>query len=267
MKRIFIAAFTILITLSGLTGCRSVKQAGGKAGTVKSEYMETARKMLSAPSVTEFTTPATYGLSGTKVGGQIRMRRDQSIQLGVSVLIADVARAEFLPDKVIITDRVHNRYSVCHYADIPYRNELGLDFNVIQAIMWNRMFVPGYPDADDAALRLNDVSETEDGNIIYREKEYGYMFTVNSKGNLVQTGNTSSQFSFRIDYSDFQTLGEDYCLSKSLLLTVTTPSRTIKATLEMTSPNTQIRTWANETPVSSRQKRVTLDELIDGLGI
>lgn len=267
MKRISVAALAVILSALCLTGCRSVKQAGVKADTNRTEYIETARRLLSAPSVTEFTTPATYGLSGNKVGGQIRMRRDQSIQLGVSVLIADVARVEFLPDRVVITDRVHSTWAVCHYADIPYRNELGLDFEVIQAIMWNRMFVPGCSDADDAAFMLNDVSQSADGIVTYREKEYGYLFTVNANGDLVQTSNASSHFSFRIDYSDFQSLAEDYRFPKTLTVTVTTSARTLSATLEMTSPNTQIRTWANETPVSSRFKRVTLDELLDGLDI
>lgn len=269
MKRQILAAAAVFSILFFITGCRSVKQAAGGKNEDKSRaaYLETARKLLSAPTVTELTSPADYALSGTRVGGQVRMRRDQSIQLGVTVLIAEVARVEFLPDKAVITDRIHNRYSVCHYADIPYRNELGLGFDVIQAMLWNRMFVPGYSDADDAISFITGIEASEDGTVTYKESEYGYMFKVNSKGELVQTGKTVSNYSFRIDYSDRQSLASDYTFPKSLDITLTTPSRTINATLEMTSPNTQIKTWANETPVSSRLKKVTIEELLDGLNL
>lgn len=261
-----VVVFSILLCL---TGCRSVRQASNTNGEDKSRaaYLETARKLLEAPSVTELTSPADYAMSGTRVGGQVRMRRDQSIQLGVTVLIAEVARVEFLPDKAVIADRIHNKYSVCHYADIPYRNELGLGFDVIQAMLWNRMFVPGYSDVNDAISFITDIDAHEDGTVTYKESEYGYMFKVNADGELVQTGKTVSSYSFRIDYSNRLPLASDCIFPKSLAITLTTPSRTINATLEMTSPSTQIRTWANETPVSSRLKRVTIEELLDGLNL
>ena len=76
--------------------------------------------LLEAPPVQELTSSLSLNLSGTKVSGQLRMRRGRSIQISASMLgLVEVARIEFLPDMVVIMDKFHNLYSVCHYADIP----------------------------------------------------------------------------------------------------------------------------------------------------
>ena len=91
--------------------------------------------LLEPPPVQELTASLSLNLEGNKVNGQLRMRRGRSIQISASMLgLVEVARVEFLPDMVVVMDRFHNVYSVFHYADIPYRNELGLDFDVVQAL-------------------------------------------------------------------------------------------------------------------------------------
>ena len=68
--------------------------------------------LLEAPPVQELTSSLSLNLSGTKVSGQLRMRRGRSIQISASMLgLVEVARIEFLPEMVVIMDKFHNLYS------------------------------------------------------------------------------------------------------------------------------------------------------------
>ena len=136
---ILASAFTLL-----LTECRTTGKAHKSGPETTDTHIETVKKLSNVDNASELTARLSFSLSGRKAAGQLRMRRDHSIQIGISVLgLVEVVRIEFLPDKVIVMDRTSNRYALCHYADLPLRNELGLDFNVVQALLWNRLFSPG----------------------------------------------------------------------------------------------------------------------------
>ena len=131
--RVFRYILPVLLAALLLGGCRSSSALKKQKEKQEQEDARLIHSLLEAPPVQELTASLSLNLNGTKVSGQLRMRRGRSIQISASMLgLVEVARIEFLPEMVVVMDKFHNVYSVCHYADLPYRNELGLDFEVVQ---------------------------------------------------------------------------------------------------------------------------------------
>lgn len=263
MKRYVIIFFSFLLILL-LGGCRTSRTV---SKTVDTEEQRLVTKLLDSPSASELTASLSMNISGRKVSGQLRMRRDRCIQLSASVLgLMEIFRVELFPDRVVVMDRVHNLFSVCHYADIPYRNELGLDFEVVQAILWNRIFSPGSANNVDASTRINYLNSTPDGINSFREVECGYTFLSDGK-NLISTLKEGSGFKFRLDYSDFTALLKDFVYPLEQTYSLDTNSSFFKVLVKLSSVSAGIGSWPDQTSISRRMKQVALDELLDNLEI
>lgn len=257
-----ITACTLLLFF--LSGCRSSKIARNNA---TSEERILVNTLLADPAPTEFTASVSFNLSGRKVNGQIRMRRDRCIQLSASLLgLMEVARVEFFPDRVVVMDRVHNLYSVCHYADIPYRNELGLDFNVVQAILWNRIFSPGSANSVDASTRIFYQNTTPDGIIALKDMECSYTFLSDGR-HLLSTLKEVSGFRFRLDYSDFTAISKDFEYPLEQTYSLDSSSTDFDVVIRLSSAQSGKGSWPDQTQVGRRMKQVTLDELLEYLNL
>lgn len=80
---------------------------------------------------------------GLSVGGNLRMKRDEAIQLSVSAFFMEVGRIEFTPDYMLVLDRMGKQYVKAAYQDVDFLKRSGLDFRSLQALFWNELFVPG----------------------------------------------------------------------------------------------------------------------------
>ena len=256
----------VLIAALFLGGCRSANALKRQKGDEEKESSRLIHTLIAPPPVSELTASLSLNINGNKVSGQLRMRRGRSIQLSASVLgLMEVARIEFLPDMVVVMDRYHNLYSVCHYADIPHRNELGLDFEEVQALLWNRIFCPGYPEEVDAASRLEVGKADEAGKVRIKEKEYGYTFVTDGSERLETVMKSSGGYSFRMDYSDFTALSGSWRYPLELSVEITSSGITNKASVKMSSVSVEKKSWADRTQVTRRMKQVSFDELLDYL--
>ena len=269
MKQLrYILPFLICLLL--LAGCRSTSslRRKHKDKIEKQESEQLVHSLLTYPDVTELSASLSLGLNGNKVNGQLRMRRGRSIQISASILgLMEVARIEFLPDMVVVMDRVHNLYSVCHYADIPYRNELGLDFDVVQSILWNRVFSPGFTDESDAASRLL-VQKTDDKErCLISDLECGYLFQTDGKSRLDAVSKRAQDFSFKLNYSRFNAVSDNFLYPSELSFDIDVPSNSVTISVNLSSVSTENKNWSDRTQVSRRMKQVSLDELLDYLNL
>lgn len=250
-----------------LSSCRTISTAR-KEKVQQEESDRLVHTLMEEAPVNELTASLSFNLQGTKVSGQLRMRRSRSIQISANMLgLMEVARIEFLPDMVVVMDRVHNLYSVCHYADIPYRNELGLDFEVVQALLWNRIFSPGSESMNDAVSNLRLQPVAQDGTISIKDKEYGYTFLTDGKSRLDAVSKTCSTFRFNMKYTDFTALSGKWQFPLGLSIDVITTKVDVNAAIKMSSVQTDNKNWSDRTPVTRRMKQVTLDELLDNLNL
>lgn len=261
--------FPLLIAGMLLSGCGSSSSVKKNRGTGQSEDSRLIHSLLAAPEAEELTASLSVNVQGNRVSGQLRMRRGKSIQISASLLgLMEVARIEFLPEMVVVMDRYHNLYSVCHYADMPYRNELGLDFEVVQALLWNRLFSPGSADPADAATRLLVQKADEKGCFTIKDMECGYTFTSDVNGRLASVSKSVNGDKFSIGYADFCKVAgiPDYPAQLSLSL----PDKTSvlsQLVIKLSSLSTEKKNWQDRTQVSRRMRQVTLDELLDNLNI
>lgn len=257
----------IIMAVLLLGGCRSSALKKQK-GQEEKEDVKLVHTLLEAPPVNELTASLSLNLEGTKVSGQLRMRRGRSIQISASMLgLVEVARIEFLPEMVVVMDRFHNLYSVCHYADIPYRNELGLDFEVVQSFLWNRIFSPGSANAMDAATRLRVDRKDEQGAVYIKDIECGYEFITDGKARLDALTKTGSGFRFRIDFSDFTAVSGDWKYPSGLTARINTSGSEKTVSVKMSSISVENKNWPDRTQVARRMKQVTLDELLETLDL
>lgn len=255
----------LLLTVFVLAGCRSTS-------SFKKEKQEDSSQLITVlmdePPVQEFTSSLSLSFNGTRLNGQLRMRRGHSIQISASMLgLVEVARIELLPDMVVVMDRVNNLYSVCHYADLPYRNELELDYDEIEALLWNRLFVPGLERKQDAARYISVIKTDENGVVTLREKNAGYMFETDGTDRLNAVLKKGDGYSFRIDYSDFSSADKQWIYPMGINVMVQTSDKDVKAGAKLSSLSVESRNWPDRTQVSRRMKQVTLDELLDNLGL
>ena len=255
----------ILIAALLLDGCRSSKVTR-KEKAQQEQSVKLMQELISAPPVTELTASLSFNINGTKVSGQLRMRYGRSIQISASVLgLMEVARVEFLPDMVVVMDKMHNLYSVCHYADIPYRNELGLEFNVVQSLLWNRIFSPGSEDPNRAMAQLQVLEPDNEGSVRIKESQYGYTFVTDGRDKLQAVKKAAAGYGFDMNYSDFTEVSGKWRYPYALQVEISDSESKNNISVKLSSVSTDRKDWPDRTQVTRRMRQVSLDELLDNL--
>ena len=84
------------------------------------------------------------GGKNASIGGKLRMKRDDVIQLSLVALgLLEVGRMELTQDYFLLFDRMHNVFVKSSYADIPLFAQNGIDFFTFQSLFWDELFVTG----------------------------------------------------------------------------------------------------------------------------
>ena len=166
LKQIMLAgAMALTVTLFG--ACSSSKNAtktasAGKASTAEAYAKKVTDNFQTAQHI---TAKASVELkSGTKsftLGGNLKMKRDDVIQLSMSFLGMEVARLEFTPDHVLLVDRFNKQYVQATYSDASFLKSASLDFYVLQSLFWNEIFIPGTRDVKSS---LKDFTVASSGD-------------------------------------------------------------------------------------------------------
>lgn len=139
------------VALLALAACRSAQPAtaGGDAAARAEMQAEAYRNKVAANAQGASTFTARVRLSlnldgrDLSAGGNLRMKRDDVVQLSVTFLGAEVARLEFSPREVLLIDRFNKQFVRAAYEQVDFLRNAGLDFYAVQALFWNELFVPG----------------------------------------------------------------------------------------------------------------------------
>lgn len=87
---------------------------------------------------------AMYGDKTLPVKGNLRMRRGEVIQMAFTALgMIEVARVEMTPEAVWIIDRMNKQYAKVRYAELPLIGNSLVNFQMVEALLWNELFIPG----------------------------------------------------------------------------------------------------------------------------
>lgn len=153
-----LAVISVMILLAA--GCRSAENASRaeNTGSMASSAEVYKQKVLTNAQTSQTLTARikmAVSLDGNdvSVGGTLRMKRDDVVQLSATVLGMEVGRIEFSPEDVLIIDRFNGRYVRAAYDRVSFLRNAGLNFYALQALFWNELFVPGEKSVSTAALR------------------------------------------------------------------------------------------------------------------
>lgn len=116
-------------------------------GLSEAAYMKEVVKH-SAPQFDGFSAKMrlslSYGGENISVGGSVKMKRDEVIQLSlVAIGVVEAARIEFTPKRLLLLDRIGRRYVEVKYDDLPFLKASKIDFYTLQSLFWNELFLPG----------------------------------------------------------------------------------------------------------------------------
>lgn len=170
----------------------------------------------------------TYGGENISVGGSIKMKRDEAIQLSlVAVGIVEAARIEFTPKRLLVLDRIGRRYVEVKYDDLSFFKDSKVDFYTLQALFWNELFLPGvkHVEKDDIYNFQFTRGETQATLTAEKGKRLSYSFlTALATGILEESrihvdAKKEKEYQLNWLYRDFMTLeGRQFPTSMTLSL-------------------------------------------------
>ena len=262
MKKTRIILFALSALL--LSGCGASRKSVVNMPDAKKETL--VSQLCQAPVATELSADVKYRLSGTSMSGQLRMRRGRCIQLSFGLLGVELGRIEMFPDHVMIMDRTGGRYVECHYADLPLRNQLELDYNSLEALFWDRMFSPGRETVADISSAMTPAEYNRDGSAEFTDMEWGNVFKTDSKGHLTEFSKSGQGWNFIFGYRDFVELEKGFEYPRKLKLDLNVlDARLANLSIEadLSSLTTSHGSWKDSTEPTRRMKSVSLDKILE----
>lgn len=172
----------------------------------------------SSPAVaTERTTLSggvklSANIGGKEVSGRgtIRIKENEGVQIGITALgLVEVACIEFLPDTLCFIYKVGKEYTCLPYTSVPFLERAGLDYQVLESVLMNRVFAA---DGKLGAQALETMSFADEGEFVTattdKENAVVYKFYIEkSTGNLVRSeGVYNSTAKVVCIYSGFEEL-------------------------------------------------------------
>lgn len=211
------------------------------------------------------------GVSNVSAGGNLRMKRNEIIQLSVMFMgFVEAGRLELTPDYLLVQDRIGHRYVQTRWKDIKVLEQAGINFYTFQALFWEELFVPGRTatpaisdfDVDDlgSTVRLTVNERATD------KRTVAVNFVANAINGLIQHTNVTptqtSSLSFDWKYSKWASLdGKDF--PEQMFITVKSGSKTYAATLNLSHIESEPNMKDIRTKIADkRYKKVSLESII-----
>lgn len=266
----------ILFLLAGtllLASCHSAKQAGSGQTSTANESAYKQRVISNSQTAGAITAKikahASMGTQGVTLGGSLRMKRNDVIQLSLTFMgLMEVGRLEFTRDNVLFIDRIHQRYARVSYSQIDFLSAADLDFYALQAIFWNEIFVPGSPDIAQVLSRFTLASSGDHTLLsLTSAPKLDYAFLTQTKtAQLTRTSvhskNVSNADNLECIYGNFVKLG-----GKSFPTTLNVKFNSRKPlSLDLTlSSLNNASDWTTRTSVSSKYKEMDANKLLESI--
>lgn len=126
MKKVILLLTTILLLASCSAGRHTA--ADGTASTLGSATPQ-------AEAITARIGMSIYD-SDLSCTGKLRMLRDDVVQINLIFLGMNIGTLEFMPDTVLLIDRINKQYVRARYADIDMLRERQIAFPELQGLFW-----------------------------------------------------------------------------------------------------------------------------------
>lgn len=275
MKPIQVLKMMMFILPLGLASCGSHRnvQKGDETKTVlptdtyKKKVLANAQKSEAVTAKMKFNIQ--LGEKDISVGGSLKMKRDDVIQLSLSFLGMEVGRMEFTKNEVLIVDRFNKQYMRVPYSQVSFLKSANLDFYTLQALFWNELFVPGVKDVN-TALNQFTVASSGDHTLLslHSAPQLDYSFlTITQNGLIDRTSiiskNILDKTAVEWRYGSFTQLGgRDF--PQKIEIRVSGLDKDYTVSVELSSLNNS-KDWATRTEVPSKYSQRNIDDILKKL--
>lgn len=268
MKQISYIVLLVLILTSCSTSRNALRNTtiGGLSGT---EYMEKviewtpSRDNLTARARIELNVGSSSPMS---VNANMRVRRGEIIRFSVAPILGiEVARIDITPDKIMAVDRMNKRYVELGFAEISSLLNTELDFNILQSLILNEIFIPGKDKlsvADVSGFTLSPYADRARLQV-KGTKRIGYsFFTSATDGRLEETviALKDLPYSLHCRYADFTMLGNDV-FPQSIEMMSEGADKKYSLDMKLSRINTDSN-WDSKTELSSKYRKMSVQELL-----
>lgn len=273
-KRIIIPLFLIALLLTGCSTSRNALRntvIGGLSGT---EYMEKViewtpqRENLTARTRVQLNMGSES--SFVSVNANMRIRRGELIRLSVApVLGIEVARMDITPKGVLVIDRMNRRYVEIGFAEVADILKVEVDFNALQSLFLNEIFLPGRESLTVEDAVKFDLSEQDgrahlqvkDSRSQMKDSRYSF-FTSATDGRLEETVISLKDLPYALHcrYTDFTMVGSDV-FPQSIELTPEGTQKKYSLGLKLSRIGTDSG-WDAKSEVPAKYRKMTVQEVI-----
>lgn len=275
LKYFFCWSITLLLTVSMISSCKS--SSGLKKDNTATETYEALnfgkRIMENSQSVQNLTSKikARVQIEGKDItlSGNLRMKRDDVIQISLSMFGFEIGKLEFLTDEVLIIDRVHRQFVKVPYTEVDFLNKTNIDFKTLQSIFWNELFIPGTNNIENALKDFSFQSSGEHTLLSLKSApKLEYNFLANTKTALLdrvtihpKNAEESGEFICKYtEYSKFKGKSFPYTIDLNF------SGEGVKAelTLSLSGLNDNAD-WQSRTELSSKYKQISAKGILNKL--
>ncbi len=272
MKTSFLRYIGIMAVVLLAAACSSSRHAGKSPmiGNLKGEeYIE---KIIEyAPRWQAVTGKVAFDLNmGSKgsasLNATLRMKKGEVIQLSVAPLLGiEMARMEITPDRILAVDRLHKRYVEVSFEELGGMLQTDIDFNVLQSLFMNEIFLPGKPQLEAGDVRRFSVfSEGNQAVIIPKSsRNLSYRFFTGAESGLLEKTRVGLMgmdgYALEWEYGDFSKLdGKPF--PRHIAARVTGKGYSLDMRLSRLSTNGD---WESTSGLSSKYRKMELHELME----
>ncbi|MDD4922866.1 MAG: DUF4292 domain-containing protein [Bacteroidales bacterium] len=255
----------LAFVFSGIVGCRSAKEMAKK--TSESDVKQLEQLVFEhgnfeyLNSRVEFKFIPRAGVSaGMK--GTLKMRRDSCLIISVQPFAGiEAVKCLVRKDSIFIVDRLHQAYAAEDFSQFKYAQYLNVE--LIQAILSNRIFIPGKTKPATNDFKKFEWHKNKEGNFLrWPDENFIFEFSLNEDAqyNEFRASNPETKEKIKINYSLFQekTSGAFPC---QILLSTENLEKTFQFQITYSKPSFDPQADFRFS-IPSKYKKVTTSELI-----
>lgn len=274
MKRLFLRCVWMTLAVLVMAACSSSRHAGKPSmigGLEGEEYM--AKVIEYSPRWQAVTGKVAFNLNmGSKgsasLNATLRMKKGEVIQLSVAPFLGiEVARMEITPSRILAVDRLHKRYVEISFETLSGMLHAELDFNSLQSLFMNKIFLPGKVELDaDDVRRFRVSSEGSQALLVPKSaRTLSYQFFTGVESGLLEKtrlGMNGTAYALEWSYGDFSRL--DGKMFPQHMLVQVTGGGEKNYSLDMKFSRLSTGTnWNASAELSSKYQKMELQDLLD----
>lgn len=262
-----------ILLLLLLVSCGTRKGGMSSTGYMPHDGKELVEQLnaqrIASPTLSSRMSFTIYsGDKQTSLGGTLKMRRNEMIQLSLTAMgLFEVGRLELTPQALIIIDRMNHRYVQVAYADVPALQQAGISFYTFQSLFWNELFLFGSQEAQPSAAQFAQQIEGTQATLTNADNALMQLtfLTDLASSALTQTRISARNNAFspalQMDYQNFQRV-EEKNFPASMTLQITGTERNLKANIALSNIKTSDEPVL-PTDISKRYTQISLQEVLN----